>query len=169
MAIQRIQNKVDDLVPEDYYATKKAIENTNKAAKLYDSAYKASQHIESKTADQILRTPAGKRALKKATELMWNDGKFANKVDPELTSMLREAGESTGKRVGRGLKLEALGYLKRALGNIEMAATDKFGKATAESRIITGLRNRLTNALDKADVTAKAGLSSHKAGGGDYA
>ena len=68
--------------------------------------------------------------------------------------------------MGRGLKLRTLDYVKRALGDMEREASKN---APDDARIIGGLRRSLTNALDNADVTGRAGPNSLKPEGGMYA
>ena len=171
----RITGQIESLVPQNYYATKAGQKATNAASDLYDSAFKANQMVESPEINLILKTPAGKQALRDAVELMQNDRSLVSKTDPELTAALKEAQqlgqtnvESPGG-VGRGLKLRTLDYVKQALYDMEDAAKDQFGNATAKSRGITGLRRDLTRELDNVDVTAQAGPNSTKAAGGDYA
>ena len=164
---QRVMKSIDDLVPEDYHATKQGIANENKAAQFYDEAYGANKIIESPEIDRILKTPSGKQALREAVRMMRDDMKNVSQVDPALTEMLKETGgKATGGGVGRGLKLETLDYVKRAFRKIEERATNKFGKATDHSRIITARRKELTRLLDKVDETGAykqaRGLASDK-------
>jgi hypothetical protein len=151
---RRIIQGIDDLVPEQYHKTKAGLANENKAGEFYRQAYAGNKFIESSEVDRILKTPAGKQALKEAAKLMRNDMKNVSTVDPNLTAALKEAeGLSTGAGVGRGLKLETLDYVKRALQDVEKRAQDQFGKPTEASRIIGNLKRKLTKALDSADET----------------
>lgn len=151
---QRIIGKTDEMIPEDYYVTRKALQNENKAAEFYKQAYSANKMIESAEVDRILKTPSGKQALRKAVQMMRDDMKNVSQVDPELTAALKEIeGASTGAGVGRGLKLETLDYVKRALQDMERKSMDQFGKSTEKSRIVGNLKRKLTKALDAADET----------------
>lgn len=151
---QRISGMLNRLVPDDYMATREGIRNTKLAQKLYDAAYKNNKAVESKVIDRILKTPTGKQAFKNAVRNMQDQMEFVSQRDPELTELLREAGqEATGVGVGRGLKLKTLDYVKRAMGDMEEAAKGQFGKPTEQSRIISDLRRQFTRELDKVDPT----------------
>lgn len=149
---QRVMKSIDDLVPEDYHATKQGIANENKAAQFYDEAYSGNKFIESGEIDRLLKTPDGKSALKKAARMMRNEMENVSAVDPELTAALKEAeGVATGSGVGRGLKLKTLDYVKRALGDMEQKAMRSGNREQA--RITGNLRKQLTKAMDVADET----------------
>jgi hypothetical protein len=168
----RVEKGINDLVPENFTATKTALEESKPSDALYKSAYSANQQMESKELDAILRTPAGSDALKRAAKTMQNDRSLVSAIDPELTAALKEAVE-LGKAdavpggVGRGLKMRTLDYVKRELGDMEQSAMNAGEKNKA--RVLGDLRRSLTKEMDALDVTAKAGPKALKADGGDYA
>lgn len=168
--VQRIQDHIDELVPDNFFTQRQQLANLNKSGELYDAAYAANQQIESTTIDRILRTPSGRQAFKNARSTLQNLRKNVSKTDPELAEQLKETGEAaTGRGVGKGLKLEFLDQVKRELFDLEELAKTPLGKATSRSRSITDLRRSLIDELDKVDVTAQAGPGSLKVGGGAYA
>jgi len=143
--------------------------NQKAAAPLYQQAYAANQNIASPEIDRILSTPAGKKALSKAAEMMQNDGSLMGVSDPDLLEQAKEGGMDIPWKggVSSGLKLRSLDYVKRALDD-QIGAAYRSGAKT-EGGILTGLKTRLTSALDDADVTAQAGPNSLKPEGGLYA
>lgn len=165
----------DTISPNDYsqVADELMAARAEKADPLYKAAFTANQSVDSNELNNILKTPAGRRALKDAAELMQNDRTLVGSVDPEMTAALREAVE-LGKAdpvsggVARGLKLRTLDYVKQSLYDAAEKAKVN-GKNTAESRAIKGLYADLTKELDRLDVTAAAGPNSLKAEGGAYA
>jgi hypothetical protein len=143
--------------------------NKDKATPLYKDAFEANQSIGSPEIDRILATPAGRKALKSASELMQNDQSLMGVANPDLLEQAREAGQEipwTGG-VASGLKLRSLDYVKRALDD-QIRTAFRSG-ANTEAGILTGLKGRLVKALDAADVTGSAGPNSVKAAGGKYA
>jgi hypothetical protein len=143
--------------------------NQAKAAPLYKGAYDANQSISSPAIDRILATPAGKQAMNDARTMMQNDQTLMGVPDPDLLEQARDSGQDipwTGG-VASGLKLRSLDYVKRAMGDQIDAAYR--GGANTQAGILTGLKNRLTSALDAADTTAAAGPNSLKPEGGLYA
>lgn len=166
---RRVSKMIDELIPEARVG-----KNADKIRALYKQAYKENKFIENSDIDSFLKnTPNGKAAFKKAIEKMRNSRQTVSQTDPELTALLDEAiadGMSyvkTGVGVGRGLKLQTLDYVKRALGDAEKMAIRQ--GAADDARIIGDQRRFLTKALDNADATAKAGPNSLKIGGGAYA
>lgn len=166
--IQRIQKGIDDLIPESRMA-----KNTEEIRNLYRQAYQSNSMIENQNIDSILKTPTGKRAFRKAVEMMRNERAAVSKVDPELTAMLDEAikdGQNivkTGVGVGKGLKLQTLDYVKRALSDIEKKAM-RTGAAD-EARVVGNLRRSLTKSLDNIDETGGAYAQARKLSGDDFA
>ncbi len=161
--VNRIQDSLDELIPDQFFTQKQRLANINNASKLYDSAYAANQNIESTSINRLLRTPSGKDAFRAARITLNNNKENLSRVDPELTELLKETGvKATGLGVGRGLKLRFLDQVKIELFDLAEAATDKFGKSTARSRSIHALRRELIDELDNVDATSP-GVK-----GGDY-
>lgn len=137
-----------------------------KAKPLYDEAYKANKSIVSKQIDKILETPAGKDALRQASVNMQNDMATMGGKDIGLTEQAKLAGTKADGGVIPGLNLRSLDYVKKALDDKISGAIRSGDKGV--SRILIGLKNSLVDAMDAADVTAKAGQKSFKAEGGLY-
>lgn len=117
---------------------------------LYEKAYAAHPAVQSKLLFQIMDTPAGKKAVKKALTLMRNQpGKKIGKVD--ALGMLRAP------------SLEFLDHVKRGLDDLitneEGAGPSR--KSTALGKSMRELRNKLRDELDTATVD-KAGKSLYK-------
>jgi len=158
--IARIEEHINNIVPENFFNQRQQLANLNESAELFKSAFAKNQNVESGVIDRILKTPAGKQAMTNARETLNNLQKNLSKVDPELTQLAKEAGvPSTGRGVGRGLKLEFLDQVKQELFDLETLAKTGFGQATSKSRAITRLRRNLTKELDEGDSIK----------GGDYA
>jgi hypothetical protein len=157
--IARIEEHIDEIVPENFFNQRQAIANIDESSQLFKSAFANNQNIESKVIDRILKTPAGKEAFKNAGVTLRNLQTNVSKVDPDLTQLAKEAGvPSTGRGVGRGLKLQFLDQVKKELFDLETLAKTPFGKATEKSRAITNLRRKLVKELDEGDAIK----------GGDY-
>jgi len=104
--------------------------------------------------------PAGKQAFRNAGTTLRNLQTNLSKTDPELTQLAKEAGlPSTGRGVGKGLKLRFLDQVKKELFDLETLAKTPFGKPTEKSRAITILRRNMVKELDEIDSIK----------GGDYA
>jgi len=167
--IARIEEHINKLVPENFFDQRQQLANINESAALYKNAYAQNQFVESPVINRLLKTPAGGQAMRNARTTLQNLQTNLSRVDPELTAQAKEAGITTGKGVGRGLKLEFLDQVKKELFDLETLAKNQFGKPTARSNSITQLRRDLTKELDNVDVTAQAGPGSLKVEGGDYA
>jgi hypothetical protein len=160
---------------QDYFGTLDDVVATGraKAAPLYDEAYAANKAVVSPDIDKILDTPAGKQALAAARTKMMNDQSLMGLPNKELGDQMREAvkmgemADPQSRGVATGLNMRSLDYVKRALDD-QIGAAYRAGE-NDNGRILTGLKNSLLNAMDEADVTAKAGPNSLKAEGGAYA
>lgn len=140
-----------------------------KAAPLYQQAFKNNPSIVSPKIDRILATPEGKSALAEAAKNMQNEMSLLAKPDKELTAMAKEL-ESMGKMdpspggVGSGLKLKTLDYIKKSMDdtiNKAYRAGDE-----AEARRIINLKKGLVDEVDAAD---KSGLyAKARKVSGDY-
>jgi len=165
----RLQTAADTLGPRRNMAV---LEQKRNAAKqmasgpFYDSAFQANQSVMSPKIGELLNRPSGKPAIKNAIRDMGNEGKFLSKADSALKTqlndavMLGKANDFSGK-VGNGLKLETLDYVKKALWDIK--STMAKGGAKNSAGIVDKLRRELTSELDRLDATAG------KNGVGDYA
>lgn len=147
-----VKSAVSDYVASgDFHGTKdKIIKDAEEKVKpLYQQVYKENPSVKSKEIDAILRTPAGKTALKNAAELMLNDRKLLGFTDPELLEQAKLAGQHIEGGVASGLKMQTMDYVKRALDDMWNAAP--YG--SNERRILNGLRKDMVSALDKADAS----------------
>ena len=138
------------------------------ASPLYRAAFDANQNIASPEIDRILSTPAGRKAMRSASDLMQNDQTLMGVRDPDLLEQARDSGTEIPWKggVASGLKLRSLDYVKRALDD-QVGAAFRAGNNT-EGGILKGLKSRLVSALDAADTTAAAGPNSLKPEGGMY-
>lgn len=139
------------------------------AGPLYKQAFAANQNVASPEIDRILSTPAGRSAMRQASDLMQNDQTLMGVRDPDLLEQARDSGTDIpwNGGVSSGLKLQSLDYVKRALDD-QIGQAFRAGNKTQGS-ILSGLKNRLLSALDDADQTAAAGPNSLKVDGGLYA
>ena len=141
-----VGGKLSQLFPDKYAGSA----NTREVARLYKEAFKKNKVIQDDELDKILKTPAGKRALKNAVQKMLNSREYPAQSSPEMTKMLREANdESTGVGVALGLKLKTWDYVKRALQD-EWSALKRAGDFD-NARIINLQLKSLIKRLDKAD------------------
>jgi hypothetical protein len=148
-------------------------ERAKAASSLYDEAFKANQNVQSPAIDRLLRTPAGRQALRNAATKMQNDMTLVGVPDKELTEQARyvaSLGQDKApprQGVASGLKLRTLDYVKRSLDDMSESAMRAGEKDNA--RIIGNLKRSLVAELDKLDVTAQAGPNSVNPAGGAYA
>lgn len=161
------------LSPADTYesAVPKLIQQRQDAATpIYQDAYGANKSMMTPEISRILRTPAGKAALKDAVTTMQNSRELVGVSDPDLVEQAALTGqEPTGDGVAAGLKLKTLDQVKQALWDAGESAKNKFGKPTAQSNAIHGLRNDLTSELDNADSTAIKDAKGNVTTPGKYA
>lgn len=156
--IARIQQHIDDIVPENFFNQREVLANIDKSSKLYQSAFNQNQQIESKAIDNILKTPAGRKAFQNARVTLQNLQTNLSKGDPELTRLAKESGVvPTGRGVGKGLKLQFLDQVKKEMFDLETLAKTPFGKPTARSDSITKLRRKLVDEIDKVDEQVTGG------------
>lgn len=155
----------------DYYSTLDDIleKGQAKAAPLYNEAYKFNQSVASKEIDNILATPAGKKALSDARIIMQNDRSLMGLPDKELGDLAKELQQmgmmaETQGGVASGLKLRTLDYVKKALDDQYQAAV-RAGEVS-NSRAILGLKRGLVDQLDKLDKTGLYAKARKTAG--DY-
>lgn len=166
--IARIEEHINKLVPENFFNQRQALANIDESSKLFSAAFNANQNIESQVIDRILKTPAGKEAFKNAGVTLRNLQTNVSKVDPELTQLAKEAGlPSTGRGVGKGLKLQFLDQVKKELFDLETLAKTTFGKPTEKSRAITMLRRNLVKELDEVDALKGGAYSKARGLAGD--
>jgi hypothetical protein len=147
------------------YQAAKALDEGRAAATqpLYAAAYKANQNVASDEIDHVLDTPAGKKALKDAAELMQNKRTLAGRPDPELLQQAKDAGQYVPFKggVASGLKMQTLDYVKQALYDQESAAYRAGNNNQAKS--IGDLRRALIGEMDRLDTTAKPGKVGQRA------
>ena len=151
----RINEKADELFPERF----QGVQNADDASKAYQSAYANNQNIQSDAIDKIINSHNGRKAFKKAVEMMDDSGEFVGKSDPELVELWRLAEDVAtpdGKGISSGLKLKTLDYFKRALQREEKQLIKN--QDSEGARIINRQIKKVTSELDRLDAT-----------GGDYA
>lgn len=138
------------------------------AAPLYQQAFAANKNMSSPAINRVLDTPAGQSALKSASVKMQNDMSLMGTPDPELMQQAQLAGtyQPGNGGIAQGLNMRSLDYVKRALDD-QTGAALRAGQ-NDDARILTGLKNKLVNGMDDADVTAQAGPNSLTPGGGLY-
>ncbi len=126
------------------------------AAPHYEEAYKANQSMASPEINAVLRTPAGKTALKNAVTTMQNGRSLVGVSNPDLVEQAALTGaEPTGDGIAAGLKLKTLDQVKQELWDLgEAARNPRTGEATTQSNAIHDLRRTLKNELDNLDSTA---------------
>lgn len=142
-----------------------------KAAPLYNQAYKSNPSVQSKVIDRVLETPQGQSALKEAVANMQNEMAMVARPDPQLTAIAKDlervgkvAGDTTGG-VSGGLKLQTLDYIKRGFDDA-WRNLSKNPERQADARRVNNLRQLFIQELDKAD---KTGLyAKARATAGDY-
>ena len=150
--VNALQKDLDEIVPDNYMATKQGLDSENLAAEHYAKAYKANMYMEDTRIDRLLKTPEGADALKAAVKDMRNSMSTASRVDPELTARLQETEDwVTGLGVGRGLKLETLDLVKRKL-QTEEGRLMNMGRSD-EARRIGNIHRALIKRLDSLDET----------------
>jgi hypothetical protein len=141
-----------------------------KAAPIYEGAFKANPSVQSPIISKILQTPEGKTALSEAVKNMQNEMARVAKPDPELTAMARELaeigmGEIPEGGVARGFKLKTLDYVKRSMDDTIRSAY-RTGKSDAEIARFVSLKNALVDQLDNADTSGL--YPKARATSGDY-
>lgn len=156
---------------DDYFSSLDEIikSGRKKAAPLYDRAYSANRSIRSNEIDNILSTPAGRKALKDTARVMQNDRALMGLPDKELKAVQRDL-SSIGKMddvsgpIASGLNLRTLDAVKRNLDD-QIGALLRNG-ANNEAGVLIGLKNNLKNEIIRADKTGayKRALSES----GDY-
>ena len=128
------------------------------AAPLYKRAYETGQSLDSPALNAILRTPAGNAALKNAVTMIRNDMGRVSTPDAELTAAMKEATKLglmdpvAGGRVGKGLKLRTLDYIKHGFDDLLETYRDKTTQQLnldTNGKIIEGLRSKLVSELDR--------------------
>lgn len=141
----RLKNVVGQTLadPDGYLAAKDEIADTAKriAVPLFKEAEKTPIHF-SKELEDIINTPAGRKALAKAEELA------ANEQVPfkQMFVNIADDGTATFKRVP---DQRAWQYIKTALDDMVDAETDSITKKVSnEGRIINNLKNRMLGELD---------------------
>lgn len=173
-ASERIGLAFDNLVSKnDFYGTlQQAQEFKDSSNPFYKNAFKQNQNMQSPVIDRILKTPAGKQALRDTAQELQNKMTLLAKPDPELTEQAKDVGLALRGGVSSGLKMKTLDLVKQKLDAMasqafkqaNMGAAPK-SKGTQFSDLAKGLRQE----MDSLDTTAKAGPNSVKPEGGDYA
>jgi hypothetical protein len=126
---------VTDAAPDDFFAAQQAAQNQLKtrATPLYQQAEAANPEIVSSTIDNILDTPTGKSAYRKAL------------------AQVKDDAVARGTPIPGDKSLAVLDATKKILGDVETTARRTGASAKASS--VGGLRRRLTEVLDEADET----------------
>lgn len=115
------------------------------AGPLYERAYSKPTHF-SETLEEILTTPAGKRALARAQELAANEQQPFRQIFINIRGQARRVPDTRG-----------WDYIKRALDDMIGEQTDAITrKMSNEGRILTGLKNRMLGEIDRFNPDYKA-------------
>lgn len=169
----RIQKNVNKFInpDKDYYGTLDEIidKGREKAAPLYDKAFQRNKSIVSKEIDNILDTPAGRKALKDAARIMQNDRAMMGLPDKELKAIQRDLaeigkmGEMDGP-IASGLNLRTLDSVKKSMDQ-QVRMLQRAG-ADYEAGVIARQTSGLVRELDAAD--ASKAYAKARAVSGDY-
>jgi hypothetical protein len=161
---QRILDDVGGMISngQDLFTTQQQLTAARaaKAAPLYDAAFAANPVVTSPDIEAVLSTPAGKSALNQAATKMQNDMAAMGRADLNLSSQAAAAArrgqmEPIEGGVAAGLNMRSLDYVKRALDD-QIGTAQRAGE-NDNVRVLSGLKNRLVTALDRADATAQSG------------
>lgn len=138
--VKRIQENMDELIPDNFFNATQRIENMNKHAVLYDEAIAANKNIMTRELREILATPAGKTASNQTAKFYEN---------------LRRKDIKPGD-------LEWLDRTKRILWDLEQVAKKKEGANGSEA--ISTARTDLITELDRIDLRKTGGKYSEARG-----
>jgi len=143
--IGRIDEGLTKIHPEQYQG--KA--NEEQVKKLYAQAYRDNPSIQSSDLDLILKTPAGKDALREAVRRMRNRQSNVGVSDPELTALHNKVMGTTsgGGGVAKGLKLETWDQVKRAMDRL-IGQLKNDPKKASEYADMIWLKNKMVRQLD---------------------
>lgn len=157
------RNRVEDVVnrglkPDEYFQKEKDLKDAlySNAKPLYEQAYKAFPSMQSKQLFQLMNTPSGKKAVKKAVKAIQD-----------------KPGASIGKTNAMGMvtrpSLEFLDEVKKSFDDMisKEEGTGMNYKATGEGKRLRDLRNALVNEMD--NVTSVNGQSLYTDARGQYA
>jgi hypothetical protein len=136
--------------PDGYMAAKDEIADTAQrvAKPLFDKAFKTPVHF-SETLEGVLRTPAGRSALNKASQLAGNEQIPFQQLFINVTK--------DGASARRVPDARAWHYIKMAFDDMIDAQTDTITKkVTNEGRILIGLKNKMLAEVDRFNPAYKA-------------
>lgn len=138
--------------PDGYMAAKDEIAQTAQrvAKPLYDQAYRTPVHF-SESLEDILNTPAGKEALRRAETLA------ANEQIPFQQLFVNVADDGTSATVRRVPDARGWDYIKRGMDDMIDSGKDSItGKLSNEARIISNLKNKMLSEIDSVNPVYKA-------------
>lgn len=170
---EKVKSNVSTSVSKntDYYSTLDDVisKGQEKASPLYREAFSANPSVSSRNIDNILSTPAGKKALSGARTIMQNDRSLMGLPNKELGDISRELAQmgkmaETEGGVASGLNLRSLDYVKKSLDDQYSIAVKAGEKSNA--RAILDLKKSLVDELDKADKSGAYAKARKTAG--DY-
>lgn len=156
----RITQKINQgLKPTDYFAAedKFLAQLKSNARDLYQKAYAAGKHLESKNLSKLLERPVAKKAMLEAADLASINGRRLSQLDPTLTAQLREAVKlglvdpSVVPKggVGRGITTEAIDDLKRGLdAMIDKETNQLTGGLTKRGALLADFKRQLLREVD---------------------
>lgn len=133
--------------PDGYLNAKDELANAAKtqAAPLYERAYGRPVHF-SEELEDILKTPAGQEALRKAQQLAANEQQPFKQVFININNEAKRVPDTRG-----------WDYIKRAMDDMIAGQTDDITrKVTNEGRILVGLKNRMLAEVDRYNPDYKA-------------
>lgn len=141
-----------------------------KSSPLYKKAFQTNQSMDSKVIDRILKTPAGKKALRGAAERMQNKMSLMGAPDKELTEQLRflqsidlmDSVTAEGMKdagVSKGMKLQTMDFIKQEFDDMIAAGRKQVRSGNEREgyvRDLVKLKNKFVSELDDLDVTKTA-------------
>lgn len=155
-AVSRVVKGLKEVSPVDsYFGNLEDLSSARQtfAAPLYKEAFQSNPTVNSKEIDQILETPAGKKALSFASTQMQNARRQMGVPDAELREQAELTGAKLNGQVAPGLNLRSLDFVKKGFDDQIGAALTAGEKETAG--ILIGAKKDFVNELDKADVSGK--------------
>ncbi|PDT47334.1 hypothetical protein CO661_14220 [Sinorhizobium fredii] len=138
--------------PDGYLAAKDDIAQTAQrlAKPLYDEAYSTPVHF-SESLEEILKTPAGQEALRRAEVLA------ANEQIPFQQLFINVADDGASATVRRVPDARGWDYIKRAMDDMIDSGKDSItGKLSNEARIINNLKDKMLSEIDSVNPAYKA-------------
>lgn len=145
---ERVSGQINrGMAPDEYFMEMDKLTDRlyTQSKPLYEVAYANHPGVQSKAVMAMLNTPAGKKAVRGAVELMQNEGEQLGKAD--ITGMVTKP------------SLKFLDYVKRSMDD-EISSEESDGP-TNRGRTLRAMRNRLRGELDAASPEYKAARAQY--------